>query len=276
MKKSIVWLASYPKSGNTWARIFLANYLFNTKSPLNINDAHRLGTGDTLLKAYRKVLGANIPVGDFAAMMPYRMRFFEALVSNKADVNFVKTHFLNDVAFGTPLIPEEFTKAAIYILRNPLDVVVSYAKHFDKTVDYTVEAFGHTTHMSPGDNTNAGQIFGTWSQHVTSWTRKRSYPLLILQYEKMLSDPHDEFGKLIKFIGLDVDEERLDRAVRFSSFDEVSKQEKEMGFIEKPKDRDHQFFGRGESGHGAKELAPELVKKIRTDHKAVMKKYGYW
>ena len=60
-RKTIVWIASYPKSGNTWTRIFLANYLFDRKTPMPINQVHRLGMGDSIEKMYR--MAADSPGG---------------------------------------------------------------------------------------------------------------------------------------------------------------------------------------------------------------------
>lgn len=275
MKKSIVWLASYPKSGNTWTRLFLANYLFNTKAPLSINEVHRLGMGDAVGTAYQKVLGKKLPPGDWGYSLSSRVRVLNAVVANKADINFVKTHNFNDNVFGFRLIPEQLTRSAVYIIRNPLDMVISYAKHFGVSVEQAAEQIGTPGNASPGDEGTTEQFFGTWSQHVTSWTMKQDYPVCVLQYENMLEDPHSEFRKVLELIGVPVDEARLDRAIRFSSFDEASKQEAEKGFIERS-DKTDKFFGRGQSGHWRDELSQEVVKRIRTDHKTIMKKYGYW
>ncbi|MEM9499100.1 MAG: sulfotransferase domain-containing protein, partial [Pseudomonadota bacterium] len=276
MTKSIVWLASYPKSGNTWTRIFLANYLFNAPSPLNINKVTALGLGDSVRQAYEKVLGQKFPVGREGASVPYRTRLFASIVANKADMNFMKTHNFNENVFGIQLIPDKYTKSAVYIMRNPLDMVISYAKQYSIPVDAAANLIGQSGNYSQGDDETIEQFFGSWSQHVRSWTRKHDYPVCVLQYEHMLADPHGQFRKVLDLLGVPIDEERLDRAVRFSSFDEVSKQEKNIGFIEKPKESDQLFFGRGQSGHWRDELGADVVKRIRTDHKAVMKQYGYW
>jgi len=119
--KSIVWLASYPKSGNTWTRIFLANYIFNRQTPMPINQVHRLGMGDSIEKAYRMVAGGPFDVADYRQSLALRDRVLKGIVNNDAAVNFGKTHNRLTRAFGVDLIPTHLTRSAIYILRNPLD-----------------------------------------------------------------------------------------------------------------------------------------------------------
>lgn len=275
MKNSIVWLASYPKSGNTWTRVFLANYLFNTNKPLSINEVHRLGMGDSVVKSYEKILGKKLQRGDFGYSMPYRAKLMRGIVANNADVNFVKTHNFNNFVFGVKLIPEQFTKSAVYIMRNPLDMVISYAKHYNLSVEDAANAIGTPGNASPGSDDVTEQFYGTWSEHVKSWTRKQDYPVCVLRYEDILEDPHKEFSKVLDLIGVPIDQDRLNRAIQFSSFDELSKQETEAGFIERP-EHSPKFFGKGQSGHWRDELSPDVVKRIRSDHKTIMKKYGYW
>ncbi|MEL7172497.1 MAG: sulfotransferase domain-containing protein, partial [Pseudomonadota bacterium] len=77
------------------------------------------------------------------------------------------------------------------------------------------------------------QYLGDWSDHVRSWTKPRDIPVLVLRYEDLLSDPTAGFTRLLSHIGVPIVEERLARAVRFSSFDEVRAQEDKAGFIEK-------------------------------------------
>ncbi|MDW3117045.1 MAG: hypothetical protein R8G60_04095 [Roseovarius pacificus] len=88
MKKSIVWLASYPKSGNTWTRAFLANYLANAKNPIGINDIHKFGVGDNIAEMYRRVAGGQFDLNDVEQSVRLRGRVLGGIVANNADVNY--------------------------------------------------------------------------------------------------------------------------------------------------------------------------------------------
>ena len=145
MKKSIVWMASYPKSGNTWARIFLANYIANMDRPVPINNAHRIAMGDSITKMYERVAGRPIDVTDLDAVLRLRPGVLRGIVANNADVNLVKTHNARVTARGVPLIPDQVTRSAVYMLRNPLDMVLSYARHYGMTPDEAVHTVSHPT-----------------------------------------------------------------------------------------------------------------------------------
>ncbi|MFU1478869.1 sulfotransferase domain-containing protein [Roseovarius sp. C7] len=277
MKKSIVWLASYPKSGNTWTRIFLANYLANRDTPLSINQAHRFCMGDTIAKTYAMVAGGPVETTNLDQMLGLRPRVLQSIVANNADVNFVKTHNINgtaDARFG-PLIPDQLTRSAIYIMRNPLDMVLSYARHYGMTHTDAVEHVCHKDNANQPDAQTVAQYLGSWSDHVQSWADKPKFPTLVLRYEDMLDDPTAEFTKVLNHIGIPVDADRLARAIKFASFKELAKQEETGGFVEKPAQAE-KFFARGEKGQWQSELAPELVTKMRRAHKKTMKQYGYW
>ncbi len=275
MNKSIVWLASYPKSGNTWLRVFLANYIANSTAPVSINEVHELGTGDALLEHYRAVADMGLNVADVASTMRLRAKVLQAIVSNGADVNLVKTHNIRRVAWGVDLIPPQYTRSAIYVMRNPLDMVLSYARHYELSHDKAAEAICHPSNGLAADQRGVGQLLCSWSEHVACWTQSAPYPVLVLRYEDLLSQPEREFARVIEHFGMQVDRDRLRRSIQHSSFDELQQQEKQQGFIERRKS-DYAFFGRGQAGVWRDELDPVLVKRIRQNSKRMMKKYGYW
>lgn len=273
-RKNIVWLASYPKSGNTWARIFLANYLLNTKAPMPINQVHRICVGDSIADFYRRVAGRPIDTNDIAATIALRPKVLSGITANNADVNLVKTHLPNRRYRGVDLIPSDRTRAAVYILRNPFDMVLSYARHYATTHEQAVTSIGREDSIAMGEDGSVVQPLGHWSDHVRRWTRVRAYPLLVLRFEDMKRDPHTAFAGMLEHIGVPVEAERLDRAIRFSSFDEVKRQEQAHGFIEKPVNA-KAFFVSGETGHGRAELSAELRCRIEADHGATMRAHGY-
>lgn len=272
--KSIVWLASYPKSGNTWTRAFLANYIMDAKQPLSINKIHQIGIGDASDKAYEMVSQGPFNPADPVQSAQLRYAVLKGIVNNRADVNLVKTHNENSTAFGIKLVPFEFTRCAIYIIRNPLDMVISFASHYAKTVDQTIHSIGNSNNILLGSMGAVCQFLGGWSNHVMSWAKARKFPVLILRYEDMLNDPHSTFGHAIRHIGLPENDDRLDRAVRFSDFKVLRQQEDKAGFIENTKNQKN-FFRKGQSGQWKSELTQEQIDRILKDHGRIMKKFGY-
>ena len=273
-KRGIVWLASYPKSGNTWTRIFLANYLVNGDKPVPINQAHRFAMGDSVAKTYAMAAQTSINTGDLDQVLDLRGRVLRGIVANGADVNFVKTHNFQGSMKGRLLIPKELTRSAVYIVRNPLDVVVSYARHFGLTHKQAAAALSNVSNWIAPTGDTVGQFLGRWDQHVKSWTVPADYPQLILRYEDLLTDPVQHFANLLTHIGIPIDQLRLKKAIEFSSFKELSQQEEKGGFEEKSQFT-KAFFGRGQAAQWKSALSPELVMQIRADHGKTMEKFGY-
>jgi sulfotransferase family protein len=272
--KSIVWLASYPKSGNTWLRVFLANYIYNAEKPVPINQIHRIGLGDSNSKAYRAVTREAFDPTNVKQSLRIRPDVLKSITNNQADINLVKTHCENGIAFGSVLIPPELTRSAIYIMRNPLDMIVSYASHYGNTMDGAIEGIGRKDNSLLGGGDTVYQFLGNWSNHVIGWTKARKFPVLALRYEDMLKDPLDAFERVVHHIGLPYDRERLERSVRFSDFKILQEQESTTGFVENS-DNQEKFFRSGKADQWKTELTDEQISQIIRDHGRVMKKFGY-
>ncbi len=272
---NLVWLASFPKSGNTWLRLFIANYLMNAKDPFPINKAHLLTFGDMMGAPYEKLAGRPLAQLDDAAIDRLRPRIHRALAGQKADIMLVKTHQAVLQRGESWTVTPEVTKASIYVVRNPLDVAVSYAHHYGYQPSEIIEALDSPWHKLPGDKkTLVTQYLGRWSDHVLSWVDDPVLAPLVLRYEDMKREPHGEFSKAIRHLGLDVDPERLDRAIRFSSFEELSRQEQDAGFVERSKNADR-FFRGGRIGDGLTSFNEAEVARVVENHRQVLERFGY-
>ncbi len=272
--KNIVWIASYPKSGNTWLRMFLGNYFLSPTTPMSINRIHQLGLADSTARMYRAAASGRFDSTDPMQALQLRAKVLRGIVSNGADVNFVKTHNLRDQVFGVDLIPTRLTRSAIYIIRDPHDVVVSYARHFGRTIEATVASIGSHNTTTAGRGDTVKQFLGSWSDHVRGWTRTRDFPVLALRYEDMRADPQTAFAKALKHIGAPVDNQRLQRAIRFSSFDELQKQEAAEPFVERSNNAER-FFHTGTSGQWRGVMAEAQIEQICRDHGPMMREFGY-
>lgn len=272
--KSLVWLASYPKSGNTWLRVFMANYLLNRHEPLSINEVYRVAFGDSLLGFYARVAGRPVDPRNEQAVLALRHRVLKAITANGAANNLVKTHNQNLRVGEVFLIPADLTKLGVYILRNPLDMALSYADHYGLTVEQVAEAIASPSNRVVPDPTNVMQYLGNWSQHVRSWTEARDFPVLTMRYEDMHADSEGQFARVIERLGFKVDPERLGRAARFSSFKELRRQEDSGGFRERTRHAER-FFRAGKTGQWREALPEAVVERICRDHNAVMKRHGY-
>ena len=270
----IVWLASYPKSGNTWMRAFLANLFRNPDAPVGINDLHRFAFGDARADFYETVAGRPLEEISDAELHALRPKVHRLIAAKRPETLFVKTHNASLALEGVPLITPEVTAAAIYIIRNPLDVTLSYAHHFGLSLEETVEAMASPSNQVLTVGRNVFQHIADWSGHVESWTGAAGLACHVVRYEDLVRQPGKTFGKVVKFLRLPPNPARLAKAVRFSAFETLARQEQEAGFIERSKNTDR-FFRKGRVGEWREALSPETVEKVVEAHGAVMRKFGY-
>jgi hypothetical protein len=276
--KGILWLASYPKSGNTWFRVFLSNLLRGGDIPVGINDLER-----TPIASARGIFDDEIgfEVSDLTADEIDRLRpeVYTLLAQNAEEPLYMKIHdayiFLAD---SRPLIPQEATQCALYFIRNPLDVAVSFAHHSGWDFETSVRKMADDTFAfcsKPGRLHNQlRQKLLSWSNHVISWVDRTPFPVCVIRYEDMKSNPLEAFTKAVRFSGLEHAAEQIQRAVDFSSFDVVRQQEEAEGFQEKSA-ASRRFFRKGQIGSWREELNEEQVKRIVQDHGDVMRRFGY-
>ncbi|MEL7258721.1 MAG: sulfotransferase domain-containing protein, partial [Pseudomonadota bacterium] len=231
------------------------------------------GLGDAIMKTYRMVSKDKIDFNDPHSVLHYRDAVLKGIIRNNADVNFVKTHNVCDKAFGVELIPERYTRCGIYIVRNPLDVVLSFSRHFNSNLEQAIDAMENPDHVIQ-DDTVVMQFLGNWSDHVRGWAAERRFPMLMLRYEDLQADPHANFSKVLEHVGVPVEPDRVEKAVEFSRFDVLREQEDKDGFIEKPGEAER-FFAKGTSGQWKTDLPPRLAKRLRKNHRKVMQKFGY-
>lgn len=271
----IIWLASYQKSGNTWVRAFLANLLRNPERPVPINDLPQFALGDGFLIHYETLSGrpaAAITAAEFHALRPRLHAWF---AQSSPDNPFVKTHNACVSVEGQPLITPTATAGAIYVLRNPLDVAVSFSHHHQIGLQEAVDRICDDRNVIPASKNQREQYLLSWSSHVNSWVKAPGLKCHVLRYEDMLAAPRKAFGELVKFLGLPDNPARLKKAIRFSSFKELSDQEKKARFVESRPDGKAAFFRQGKVGAWRDALSATQVDKIVETQGEVMQAFGY-
>jgi len=270
----ILWLASFPKSGNTWVRALLANYLVGGDAPVSINKLPEFAFGDSQLSIYERVAGRPLPNATVADLMPFKAKAHALLAGDGKRLVFAKTHNALTRIAGQPTITPAVTAGAIYILRNPLDVVLSYADHYGLTHAQTVEAMASDSLITQGRVDRAPEHLGRWSNHVRGWTTAPGLARVVLRYEDLIADAEGELRRILAFLRQPIDEDRLARAVAHSSFETMANQEALTGFKERSKNQ-RRFFRAGRSGQWREALAPDLVAAVVAAHGEVMAAHGY-
>ena len=275
----ILWLASYPKSGNTWMRVLLTNYLRDTDAPADINalDGGPIASARVLFDEWA---GIEASAFDDAQIDRLRPEVYRCLAREAPDMLSMKTHDAWKRADqGEPLFPADVTQGVIYILRNPLDLVASCAHHWGISIEEQANRlcdpeFALARSLG-GAADQLRQQLRSWSLHAQSWLDESGLPVHLTRYEDLRRDPENAFRKVVTFCGLPYDAERVRKAVAFSDFKELQRQEKEAGFRERPISASGQFFRSGQSGSWRGELPPAIVSQIIAAQGGMMRRFGY-
>ena len=274
----IVWLASYPKSGNTWLRTLLTNYLDGGEEPASINEL--VGRPELILREeFDERIGLPSADLDPEQILHYRSLLHEQMGAQLPRPSFHKIH---DACLrtreGALLFPPVATHGAVYLVRNPLDVAVSLANHWNwpmaRAVAELCRPEAALSQHPRGIHYVLPQPLLTWSGHVESWLEQGELRVHVARYEDLLSDPKAVFGAILRFVGLESDSGGVARAVEHSRFERLRAQEERSGFDEKPRTCGS-FFRAGRAGSWRDALSPEQVRKLTGAHAGVMERFGY-
>ena len=270
----IIWLASYPKSGNTWLRVFLANYRAGGEVPVNINMLRETGYSDSRAALYERASATTLDQLDEARLHRLRPHVHRFLAGLGDEPTLVKTHNAIIRLDGVATITPEVTTGAIHMVRDPRDVAVSVSHHFDLSVDDAVDMLCRNDYRLATVGRNVFSFLGGWRRHMASWVDAPGLNTHVARYEDMLAKPRPTFAAVARYLGLEPDRGRLKRAIGFSAFDQVRSQEDGHGFVEQVRDTSR-FFRQGRAG-GWKDVLSAAQERYLVDaNEDMMKRFGY-
>jgi len=266
----IIWLASYPKSGNTWVRAFLLNYIKDSGTPENINDLADISVPEPLVTFFQPLTSEKVQNLTGPKIQALRPRAHAALAARGKAV-FVKTHNANLGFHDIPLCTQEHTGGAIYIVRDPRDVALSYAAYTGWSLDDIIALMANPQAAIAPDEKQVFEFLADWSTHVTSWVAAPSR--VLVRYEDLLKAPETYFARILRYIGTEPDPARLARAIQHTNFATLSAQEQKSGFAAHRSN--NPFFRTGQAGQWQTALSPAQQAQIIANHRAVMEKLDY-
>ncbi len=277
-KSGIYWLASYPKSGNTWFRVFLAHMLEVSGEPLQL-DAIRTGEIASARGWVDDALGFDSAALSHDELDALRPAVYTWHATHGNGVQYHKIHdaytYLPD---GRALIPPAGSLGALYFIRNPLDVTISLANHLNCSIDKAIHLMQKPDFSFCGgckkQQDQLRQKLLSWSMHVSSWQSAKGIPCLVLRYEDMKASPLETFSKAVNFLKLETKPGQIERALEYSDIARLQRLEKESGFKEKPP-KARSFFRKGVVGDWKNTLTSEQVNQVIDAHRDVMEAYNY-
>jgi hypothetical protein len=272
----IWWLASYPKSGNTWLRIALASLL--SGRPADINAMPYVSVIAVNRAWFDTALGIESADLTLEQETNLRPRAYEIWAADAAQPLYCKTHDAYRMTpAGEPLFPAAVTLGAVCVVRDPRAVAVSLANHVAEPIDKAITRMEDAAAgLSPPSERLSPALFqqiGRWRDNIDSWLRA-PFPVHLVRYEDMHRDPHAAFGAVAAFLGLPSDRERIMAAVEAASFSRLQALERATGFVEKPM-QSAAFFREGSVDGWRRTLLPQEAARIVAANEAVMRRLGY-
>ncbi len=280
----IIWIASYPKSGNTWVRALLAYYFFSRKETFNfdlLKNIPNFNVSDFIdekstLKENNDIIKNWIPVQKFIHKKFKRNLFF-------------KTHNICTTKDGHKFTDSDVSAGCIYIVRDPRNVITSYKNFENQTYKKVLKnILDNKSFLFSNKSTfkkfgiKGIEIIGSWSEHYNSWVHnKYDIPICLIRYEDLLRDPFQEFIKIFNFLKkinqetkTEIDRERLKKTVFETNFDNLRKLELKNGFDEK-QNREVRFFNQGEENNWKKILPKNVSLEIEKRFANEMQELDY-
>lgn len=270
----ILWLASYPKSGNTWVRAFLANLFANQPGPLDINELNRFAVSDQRVGEYETLTGRAYDAIEDEEVNRLRPQAQRMIAASRPETVLCKTHSKIAVLKGAPTVEPGVTTGAVYVLRNPLDVAPSYADHFGIDLDTAITYLCDPNNHVPRHDRLTFVYLGSWQDHASSWLDAPGLRCHFLRYEDLLAEPRRGFGSLVRFLGLPADPKRFERALRFSSFGVLRRLEEQSGFVERSPNAER-FFRSGRAGAWREIYTPAQLDRLIEGCRDGMRRFGY-
>jgi len=198
----IIWIASYPKSGNTWIRSLLSTYLYSKDGNFNFSLLKKILKFPS--KKYLEYFTKDF--SDIKKISEYWIASQERInLQNENKSIFLKTHSALCTLEKNSFTNKKNTQAVIYIVRDPRNVITSVGNHYsmntkesynfmiDKNRILTGDKWG-------GDNFGISEVLGSWSDHYKSWKNIKFAPILNIKYEDLINDAEKSLVKIINFL----------------------------------------------------------------------------
>ena len=276
----IIWIASYPKSGNTYIRSLLSAYYFSKDGNFNFD----------LLKNIKQFpntefFDSNINSLDDASN---NWLYAQKKIKEQNKIKFLKTHSCLGAYKGKPFTTVDYSLGGIYVVRDPRNVISSVMNHFSLNAD---EAYNFMTDIHRGTRSNiendysAYSYLSTWANHYKSWANSKNFRKIIIKYEELETNKYETFRDIIVFTNTllnnsdGVNKIKLEKAIETTNFNVLKNKEKNEGFDEALYSEDKKekkvFFNMGFNNRWKKILREDIRKKLEDVFKNEMKDIGY-
>ncbi len=262
----IFWLASYPKSGNTWVRTFISTYYLSTKNKFEFNLLKNIKQFPHEKFFKKKMNNINEAVENWIDAQENINK------NNNNNITFLKTHSAIASINGNPFTTKKQTIAAIYIIRDPRNVVTSMSNHYDmdfeNTVNFMINKKKFLMNKKKLDSYGNFTFLNSWSEHYNSWIGNKQFKTLLIKYEDLQNNTIKTFEKIVLFINQisskdqNINKDRISQIIETISFEKLKDKEQKQGFPEaviNNRNKKTNFFHLGKQNNWEKILTPKQI-----------------
>jgi len=279
----IIWIASYPKSGNTWLRALLASYYFTDDGSFSLSLLDKIDAfpSDKFFEEY------NDKFSKVEDTCKYWLKEQEK-INKKNKITLLKTHSAICKINGNSFTNKENSIGAIYIVRDPRNVITSISNHYQIPIE---DAFQFMKDEKRGIiNKKNGRYLGfqaiwSWSINQKTWVKNNLFPVLVIKYEDLLNETYNTFRKVIEFINKISNSSKTfnksigKNSIKNTSFEKLQRMENDHGFAEamnkKGTNKKIKFFNLGQKNNYKNLLSQDLIIKMNEFYKEELIKFNY-
>ena len=282
----IFWIASYPKSGNTWIRTLISSYYYTEDGIFKESKIHNIDQFPQ--KKYFKDFKYDKTIVNDTARLWLKA---QKKINLDKKLRFFKTHNAFGNLNGNPFTDNTNSIGAIYVVRDPRNVITSLKNHYElndnQAYSWMINEnnYLYDTHNFKEDGYSDFQFISSWSTNYKSWKVQKKIPIKIIKYEDLLNETYLIFKDLINFINIivnnseQINKDKLKKAIDSTLFDKLRKEEQDKGFTESVLSRDGKrkipFFNLGPKNDWNKILNIKMVKQIEEVFAESMKDLSY-
>ena len=278
----IIWVASYPKSGNTWVRSIISSLVYTENGIFDFPSIKKIDQ-------YPQRRFLEYFTQDYNNIHEIKKHWITSQERINLDkkIKFFKTHHLNCKVDNYPFTNKGCTRATIYIVRDPRNLIDSISNHFSKSIEESKKFLLTSKILSPDKEIelrggNVITYIGSWKEHYRFWTNDNEN-LLIIKYEDLVKNIHQEIDKIIaflkNFITFEVSDTKKENIIKSTSFEALKKIEDNGDFTEnvfvKGKSEKVKFFNKGPSNVWQNTLPKNIQKELETELNSELKELGY-
>ena len=277
----IIWIASYPKSGNTYLRSFIASYFFSKKGKFDFSLLMNILQFPSV-KFTKKNIYSEIEASQ--SWIYNQEQFFSG-----EKVHFVKTHNTLNSFKGNEFVNNNQTLGAIYIVRDPRNVITSMKNHYSMSYDYAysklIDENASLLEKSRDNDHSNFTFLGSWKNHYKSWKMSKNFKTLFIKYEDLENNKFESFNKIVTFINnlkkdqTKINEKKLINSIKSTNFSNLRNKEEMEGFEEsrymKNSEQKIRFFNLGFNNRWEKILPEYILEKLNKSFNNDLNELGY-